>query len=190
MTEPEYDYGTPTEPTGDLLTRLRTSVAEMLELQAHAAKLEEEAKATKRALDNITITVIPALLAKAGIDSFKTSDGQTVGLKDVVYARITDENYDEAMAWLKVNGHIDIVSTELKLKFTKGNVGAAEEAMERVRALGYEPEEKQVVNTNTLQALLKDELKKGAEVPLETFNASWNQVAYVKQTRKRALVDD
>lgn len=144
--------------------------AMLKEANAHKAKLETD--------------LIPSLMAGAGaIEKFTLADGTSIMLKDELYASITEAKREEAFNWLETHGHGDVIKETLALNLGRGAV-----AQQRAAALIVAAEQngvddytrKSAVHPGTLQALLKEQLAEGVEVPKETFGVFQQRRAIIK----------
>lgn len=131
---------------------------------------------------------IPSLLANApNLDKIIFADGSELQLKDELFASITEANRDPAFAWLEGHGHGDVIKDSLTL-----NLGRGEIAQLRAQALIVAAEQngvddytrKRAVHPGTLQALLKEQLAEGVEVPKETFGVFQQRRAIIKLAKK------
>mgnify|MGYP001595535252 CR=1 FL=1 len=175
-------------PTQDELTSLDGLIAQWDGFQSALAVAQEATKRLNAEITKLETDLIPALMASAGgIEKFKLEDGREVALRDELYASITEANRPGAFAWLEEHGHGDVIKDELKIMLGRGDTAKAraESLIAKAEAEGItDYSRKRVVAPNTLQALLKEQLAEGVEVPKETFGVFQQRRAIIKLPRK------
>lgn len=152
---------------------------------ANLTLLLKECNASKTKIET---DLIPSLMASAGgIEKFALADGRSVTLKDELYASVSEANRAAAFAWLEAHGHGDVIKDELKFALGKGPMAAAiaEELIADAEGLGIDTySRKRGVHPSTLQALLKEQLAEGVEIPKETFGVFQQRRAIIKTAKK------
>lgn len=165
-------------PSADNLTTLSQLVEEQLNLEAEIADLEERLSAKNKALNKISGEEIPALMASCGMQSFvlQSNDpnrtGASVSTKPDISMSLGDTIKPKVVAWLKSNGHGDIVSNEISVKIPKGFDAKKVEAVRSAvlkAGLGYSEAEN--VNTATVKSLYKDQRERGVALDPKDFGA-------------------
>jgi hypothetical protein len=86
--------------------------------------------------------------------------------------RLTEEVSveEEAFAWLKANGHEDIIKNVVSLQFGRGEDESAETMLQSLTSQGYSPSNKRWVEPMTLKAFAREQVESGTDLPFETFN--------------------
>lgn len=159
------------------------------------AKLEEELKTFKAALRDIQFNQLPEAMTEIGIEEY-TFEGRKIILDQETHSNITEKNRVEAFAWLKANGHGDILQYEFKIKVPKKLrelVNPIRNAMNliiiKLSVAGAEAklsfEEKVSYAGPTLIKLIKTLRAQGREVPefIGTFDplvAKWEKIDAVE----------
>lgn len=155
-----------------------------LAIDGHEASLKE----LNAAVTRLETDLIPSLMASAGgIEKFTLANGTAITLKDELFASVTAVNQQAAFAWLEEHGHADVIKDELKIALGKG-----ETARLRAEALIVACEQngvddytrKRAVHPGTLQALLKEQLAEGVDVPKETFGVFQQRRAIIKLAKE------
>ena len=173
-----------TEEMANLAALIDVWQRNKLAIEQHEASLKE----LNGAVAKLETDLIPSLMASAGgIEKFTLADGTAITLKDELFASVTAANQQAAFAWLEEHGHGDVIKDELKL-----NLGRGELAQQRAVALIVAAEQngvddyirKRAVHPGTLQALLKEQLAEGVEVPKEIFGVYQQRRAVIKLARK------
>jgi len=183
-----FDYSSlPAEPaipapTLADLARLVESArdAEML-VVAREAQLAD-AKAEHR---RITEVAIPEAMAAAGMETFRTSSGLTVTIKDDVQVKQPPvAQRAQAYAWLEENGQGGLVKRSVEIAFGAGET-EAERAHALVDLLGPQfpgsVREGREVNSSSLAAWLRRAIEAGESPPLELLGARQVRVAKIKR---------
>ena len=171
-------------PTTEELTGLATLIEAWDAHQRVLVVLQNAIKAHTADITKLETDLIPSLMASAGgIEKFTLADGTAITLKDELFASVSEANRDAAFAWLEGHGHGDVIKDELKFMLGKGLLAAAiaEELIADAEGLGIDTySHKRAVHPATLQALLKEQLAEGVEVPKETFGVFQQRRAIIK----------
>ena len=171
-------------PTADELASLNDLIEQWDNNEKFLANTETALAIGKVLKAKLETDLIPSLMASAGgIEKFALADGRSVTLKDELFASVTEANRDAAFAWLEGHGHGDVIKDELKFMLGKGPLAAAiaEELIADAEGLGIDTHSrKRAVHSATLQALLKEQLAEGVEVPKETFGVFQQRRAIIK----------
>lgn len=171
-------------PTAEELASLDALIAAWQDWQAVLAIAQERAKVAATKIANLETDLIPSLMASAGgIEKFTLHNGTAITLKDELFASVTQANQQAAFAWLEEHGHADVIKDELKISLGKGEVAAkrAEALIVACEQNGIDDyARKRAVHPGTLQALLKEQLAEGVDVPKETFGVFQQRRAVIK----------
>lgn len=143
-------------------------VSSLEDLQGELLTMEEMLKDKKATLRKLQEELLPEAMDAANTTEFTTTTGVKVILKDSIKANITKANEEQAFAWLRENGHGDLIKRELKVKFDAGEDNLAGD----VKALmeektGHVPEDKTAVAWNTLTSFVKEALSNGQTIPMD-----------------------
>lgn len=148
---------------------LATTNAELEEAEAIVATI----KVHKTKLETETL---PELMELAGVSEFKTIDGRKLSLSMFASGKSTPEGLD----WLDEHGHGDLIKNDLTLTFGKGEDEEAARVADFLSKTGLHPKQKRHVHPQTLQAFIKEQVKAGADFPLDKFNAFTGHIARLK----------
>ncbi|MBU6428924.1 MAG: hypothetical protein KGR26_07940 [Cyanobacteria bacterium REEB65] len=156
----------------NILAKITHLVREHKEAAADLLTKENAYKAAQdrvRVLETITI---PDAMDEAKQKALTTEDGDIVERGEVLRASIPPANLPQAIMWLSSVGYGAIVKREIKLAFGKGEDQKAAHALEVILSerLG-DPADKQSVHPQTLEASIREMLKKGVDVPMELLGA-------------------
>lgn len=127
------------------------------------------AKERERLLKEETI---PSAMREIGLEKIKLETGETITIKEDVYASIPKNNKKEALEWLDSNGLGGVIKRDISVLFGRD----CDEA--RIKVLidflienGYEFSQEESVHAQTLKALIREQLAKGSAIPLDLFGA-------------------
>ena len=164
----EADVSRPTigdnslKEVSDLCTELATEQNEYEELEK---MLKDKAKNIRKLSEEI----IPARMAELGLESLTLKDGSQIKVKQKVQASIPVRFRGEAFQWLRDNGHGDLIKKQVSATFGKGEDVTANEFIDKIQQLGYDPQQKLWVEPMTLKAFVREQINEGKEIPMEKF---------------------
>lgn len=168
------------------------SNAEIFEISALAERqlaceirvqaLGEQLKQANEALRQVQEVDLPAAMAQAGVSEIKLPSGEKVTIKEDVYASIPkDERHHEAMDWLREHDFGDVIKNEVKVAFGKGEEDQARALIAELNANGWKNYTAgETVHSQTLKALIREQLAKGKDFPMELFGAGPVTKAVIK----------
>jgi len=156
-------------PSADLLTQIKTKVAELrdatLEIQDIEQRLET-AKAAKTVLETVTL---PDLMSQASMDKFGleaegNNPAYDAKVEPLIRANIAagweEPKRQAGFAVLTTLGGETLIKTQIIFEFDAKDRAAAKEFVERVfDATGHEGSEKLSVNHATMASWLKNEVQ-------------------------------
>jgi|TARA_R110000787_G_scaffold34786_2_gene89848 hypothetical protein len=143
---------------------------ELQDILLKVEKLEEElgkVKAESRELSEITI---PNMLSELGLSEITLKDGSKINTSTYYSARITEENREAAFDWLDTNGFSDIIKNTVSVSFGRDEDASAEKLAQELDDNGFSTAQKKWVEPMTLKAFVREQVEKGSDLPLETFN--------------------
>ena len=153
----------------DNIQSLADQVERLENLNQEVKKDEEDLKQKKKNLEHISGEVIPTMMAEMGLAHLKLMDGSSGDVKPHYSANITIANKDAAFKWLRDNGHGDLIKNQVSATFGKGEDSSANEFIDKINSLGYEPTQKVWVEPMTLKAFVREQITEGSELPMDTF---------------------
>lgn len=162
----------------DALAELSRLADAQLEAQVAVERAEEELKARKQELAEIAEVQIPELMEKMGIETFTTTSGVKISVKEQIRASILAAHRGAAFRWLRENGHEALIKREVKVAFGMGEDELAQETIEKLGDLPVE--DKSSVHPSTLKKFVTELLEAGAEVPEELFSVHRQRVSNIK----------
>lgn len=157
--------------------QVMADLSKLIEAAAETQKViefhEEALKAAKAELHNITTKSLPDMLAAAKTTSHTTDAGVKVEIKDFINASLPKEEdkRSKALAWLNENGAGDIIKTQIEVSLGKGEHNIAGAVVAELEKLGVAFTKDEGVHPQTLAAFIRERLKAGQDVDLETLGA-------------------
>lgn len=142
-----------------------------VEIEKYIAKAEANLEIAKENWRKIAEKELPNAMQEIGMTEFKLSNGTVISVKQKVYASIPKDNKEPAFAWLRENNLDGVIKNTVAVQFAKGEDAKALELANNLALQGLIPEQTQNVHPQTLMALIREQLDKGVEVPLEKFGA-------------------
>jgi hypothetical protein len=159
----------------------------LISAEKEVEKVEGELKIAKEHVVRLREESLPMAMQELGLDSIKLSTGQSVKVKQDVYAAIPAASKQEAYGWLNDHGFGGLIKTEVSVQFGKGEEEAAQELMELLRDnAGVSPVLSQSIHAQTLCAFLREQLadaETSKEFPLDLFGARPVWIAKVTQPK-------
>lgn len=174
------------ESGGDRLERIGKAGARIQALEAEIVTLEEAIKDRKAQVQDLRTKVIPDLLRSIGMNSFALADGTTVELKDEVFPDIPAAKREEAYEWLRQNGHGDLIKHEIKVTFGMGEdleaLTIRKMLTEHNSPLNFT--EKETVLPQSLRAWVREQERRGTDLPNDLFSVHRITTAQLKSPKK------
>ncbi len=160
---------------------------EVIRLQDSIDNLTNAIAGYKKELLTITADKLPAAMIAARTNSFTTTDGVEIGLKDVLSGSIPKEDLvarAEAIKWIKSSGAKDLIKTKLEAAFNTGDVKTVAAAKTALKALKVPFNIKEDIHPQTLYAYVRGRLEHGQDVPLDLLGLYSAKHAIIKQPDK------
>ena len=163
------------------MTDKMTQLAELADRQLAAEKdveaQELELKKAQAKLREISETLIPELMDELGLEEYKTASGLQVKVREDIRANISKAHLNEAIAWLRGNGHERLIKNMFSL--IAGDEADAHEIRRQLTDLSLEFSENPSVHPSTLSAFVREKLRNGEDIPLEVFSVHRQRVSKV-----------
>lgn len=134
--------------------------------------LEDKLKIAQADLRQTQEVDLPNAMHQAGVSEIKLPSGEKISVKEDIYASLPrDERFYEAMDWLRDNGFGDVIKNEVKVLFGKGEDDLSKEAVQILKSNGFDNVAVALtVHAQTLKALVREQLAKGGDFPMELFS--------------------
>ena len=142
----------------------------LLETQKQILKTEEELKKLKDVEDTLSEQTIPNLMQQAGVQLLKLNDGSSVDVKPSYKARIPASKTEEAFAWLRENGHGDLIKNQVTMEFGMRQDNEAKSIVEELKNKGLPVQQKASVHPSSLRGFVREQIQDlGKDVPADLF---------------------
>ena len=129
-----------TESTIRVDTAMSSDIAKscnkLLDVQKQISATEEQLKKLQEAESLLSEQTIPNLMQQAGVQLLKLSDGSSVEVKPKYKARIPESRSEEAFAWLRENGHGDLIKNQISMEFGMKQDNEAKSIVEELKNKG------------------------------------------------------
>tara|TARA_R110000751_G_scaffold254326_1_gene353784 strand:+ start:1160 stop:1732 length:573 start_codon:yes stop_codon:yes gene_type:complete len=140
---------------------LSTLCNKLLNLEGAIGNMEEKLQRLKEKQRELSEQIIPDKLGQLGVTNLKLNDGSQISAETFYRARISADKVFDAHAWLRDNGHGDIIKNILTLTFGQGEDAMAKELVDQLVSQGHIPQEKEAVHPSTLRAFVKEQIESG-----------------------------
>jgi len=155
--------------------------ARQLKLEQELTDLEDQLKAKKEELTQVSEKDLPEALAECGLSEIKLLDGSKVTVKPYYQASPPKEKYDEAMAWLRDHGHGDLIKNDVTVSFGKGEDSSAAEFKAHLVEVGTSFTDKTGVHPMTFKAFVREQVETGQNLPFDLLGIYIGQKASIKK---------
>lgn len=142
-----------------------------LDLQLEVEQLESKLKDKKEKLRQQSQEIVPNMLMELGLEKLVLNGGYEVSIKDEMYVKMPD-NMWAAFEWLRQNNLDSIIKTQVSVDFGKGEDDQAQDLVDSLAAQGVQAKVKSTVHPQTLKAVLREQMSRGAGIPLDEFGAT------------------
>ena len=178
----EGDASSRPAPSDSQLEGVAALVREQIELEAAVEQCEKLLSDAKKELRRVSEVKLPEAMQALGIESFSTSDGYAVMIKNDIFASIKNANKAAAFTWLRERGFEDIIKNEVTVSFGRGDDALVAQLGDYLSDHAMNNwKQKESVHSGTLKAFIKEQLSMGAEVPLDLFGAYVFNKSIVKE---------
>ncbi len=153
-------------------------------LEHQVIQLEKKLKATKIDLRCISEGALPEAMDEADVEAVTLSSGETITIKDNMYASLAKKNHPEIATWLREVEAESLIVHEVGVKFGRGkdNVAGAlaGKLLEEWGDLAYD---RTTIHTGSVKALCKELMENGQEIPMELLGISMVREAVLSQKK-------
>jgi hypothetical protein len=149
-------------------------------LEHEMDELEATLKERKESYRKVTEESLPEAMAELGMKSFIMDDGSKVDVKPFYSATISAARRAEAYEWLRSRNFDDIIKNTVSVRFGRGEDELCARLLDLLRAQGFPSEQAEKIEPMTLKAWVKEQIERGAELPMELFGVYIGQKATIK----------
>lgn len=180
----EFETEGATAPS-DKMDALNEALEEAIGLEEAAAQMEEDLKATKKALHALKSSRIPDLMDELQISSIDFR-GWAVKIADFVSGTLPKEPaaHKKAILWLEDHGAGGLIKTDLSLSFGRSQHNEALDLAARLEADGLAPNVASGVHPQTLKKFALDCMRNGDELDTEVLGLYIGKVANIKASKE------
>lgn len=184
MADIDFDLGD--SASDNSMQRLVSMAKEVIETERLVESLEENLSDLKKRLNKMKTVELPDQMAECGLSDFTTDTGFRITIDDFVAGSLPKDEMkrEAALRWLEENGASSLIKTEVSLQFGKSEHNRALSLVSELADKGYDVSSKMGIHPQTLIAHIKDRLRNGDEVPLETLGLFAGRTAKIKVAKK------
>lgn len=143
---------------------------------------EDAVKSTKEQLRRLEEEDLPNMMNEIGLSRFETQDGQLkINLQNFYRGHISKEKQPEAFAWMRKEGHGDLIKNEVKTTFGKGEDASAMNIKKYLNEKGISFTDKESVHPQSLNAFIREQTEKGKALPHDLLGVHIGQIAKIKR---------
>lgn len=146
------------------ISRLANRLKKLEELHG---LLEKQLEDTEKEMRHVAEIDLPEAMLEAGVSSFALTDGTKLAVEEKTYSNIPKDKQTEAYAWLRNNGFADIIKTEIKVPFNRGDDAEAIGLKDELKAKGIKFAATESVHYQTLNAFVREQLERGTDLPMD-----------------------
>ena len=144
---------------------------------------KEQVNVTDDGIQSISQDLLPEALMEAGVSEFKLKDGTKVSTLTYYSARISPDMREEAFGWLRENNFADLIKNTVSASFGRDEDETANELLNELNSKGLNTTQKEWVEPMTLKAFVREQVEKGSDLPLETFNVYIGQKSKITKEK-------
>jgi hypothetical protein len=174
----EKDLGVSKGPSDDKLDRIVRLAGQMRDMETLLSDMVTEMDKLTNRLKEVQERELPDAMAEVGLSEFRLTDGSKIRIEKRYYGSIKD--MPTAKAWLDKNDMLDIMKSEIKVDFQKGEMEKKSELAETISKLGYKYSDKEYIHPQTLSAFIREQIEAGSDLPMDAFGVSIINKAKIK----------
>jgi len=187
MSIDEFDIGEGAQAP-DPLSTLKVLLGEAIALEEFVEQAESELKAAKATLQAIKTGRIPDAMAEIQSDRISYG-GYDININDFVSGSLPKEPEARAKAidLLAVYEAESLITTDIKMTFSKSEHNLALDLAERLKADGYSVDVQSSVHSQTLCKFARERIESGLPIDTEALGLYTGKVAKFKPLKKKAI---
>lgn len=148
----------------DEITKLCSALKERLAQKEMLCAELDEINDEIKLLSEVSI---PTAMDELGLSKLQLTSGETISCSLDVKAAIPKDRLPEAIHWLEKNGFQDLIKTTISIKYDRNERNTAMAIYDGLCSNGINAALEEKVHPATLTAFVKEQLKKGADLPDE-----------------------
>lgn len=134
-------------------------------LDKYAAWAKEKG-AELRAIEEVEL---PDLMDACGMKKFTLTTGDVVEIKSIVAGSIPKSRLEEALQWLRDNGHSGLIKRKIEVALERGKDALGDKVIAQLKKLGVTVKTSDSVHAQTLGAWAREMIAEGETIPLDTL---------------------
>lgn len=168
-------------------SKIELLVQQYLQAELAVAKMEEDLKAAQSLMTNIRTQLLVKAMEEAGSVEFTTTDNHKVSLSHFVSGSLPREVEPRRAAFETLDGMGagSLIKTNMMLFFDKGEKKLVDKANALLLKNKFTPHIDQTVNTNSLHAFIREQLKLGKETHAEKLGLFVGQTTKITQVKAK-----
>ena len=128
---------------------------------------------------------LPALMQEFGLHTATLADGTTLAMDTSVHAKLSEKQKPAAYAWLREHGYDEVIKSQLTLRFGKGEDAHLQRTCDLLAEAGTPYDVRNDVHPQTYKALIRELLREGLTVPLDTLGVFTRIECIVKHPNEK-----
>lgn len=146
-------------PTDEELKTIAGLIKRQCEIEDWIDEQSERLREAKNNLNKIQFELLPDAMLAAGCSEYADENGFKVTVKQDVKASMTEKTKPWCFAWLREQGHGDIIRNEFKVTYGVGQDTDAARLVNTLQEQGQDFNQKEYVHSRTLPAFCRAELE-------------------------------
>lgn len=163
------------------MNELSALAGALVEAERDVESAEALLKSRKETARRLREESLPAAMQELGLSKVRLESGETIEVKQDVYASIPAEKKEAAYAWLEQHDFGGLIKTAVSVDFGRGELDEAKGFLLRLQGEGFAPDFSRSIHAQTLKAFLNEQIRDGKDIPLDLFGAMPVFVAKVKK---------
>lgn len=173
----------------------------MKTIEQEIVTLEESLKKKKAALYNIETNELPTEMDACGLKKFTLTDGNSIEVDSIISATLPSKRQiakaDEedqpmmefrlasGLKFLRENGAESLIKNVLEFELDKGKDNVVPQLIQMADDLGIPHNREEQINHATLNKFIKERIRDGKPVPMDTFSVYSGRCAYIVKAKSK-----
>ena len=160
-------------------------ISKLAQMQVDTAATIEEQKQKLKELEQeyrrISEIDLPLAMSEAGMVQFTLLDGAKITVKDDIYASVSKNDQPQAWRWLEEHGFGDIIKRKVEINIPREKNNLSGKLLGLLEKAGFvDYSERESIHSQTLNALVREQMEKGVTFPAKIFKIHQGKKAVVK----------
>lgn len=176
-----YEEDSKPKVTNDQLQEIAKLAGQMAKFERVLSDAEDAVKKAKADLKRVQERELPDAMRGCGLTGFTLETGESLIIKEDLFASIPKKNKAAAAKWLTEHQLGALVKEDVGIGFEKGETERVNQLIEILEANGFNNHTiSENINTASVKSAIKELQAEGEDVPLELFGAYWLTRAIIK----------